>query len=137
MAWLRRLACCSAFKNALAALVAGVVLHYANWRTVFFVGILPALITLWIQGRVPESEMWREHHRLAVDSRRVAEVQAAYDHASFVRIFQSPYVRHTLVETRNSKLIHSIGSTIGPCSPAPSGNCTMTIAESTMTIPSI
>ena len=34
---------------ALAALVAGVVLRYANWRAVFFVGILPALITLWIQ----------------------------------------------------------------------------------------
>lgn len=47
---------------ALAALVAGVVLRYANWRAVFFVGILPALITLWIQNRVPESPMWLEHH---------------------------------------------------------------------------
>ena len=34
---------------ALAALVAGIVLHYANWRFVFFVGILPAHVTLWIQ----------------------------------------------------------------------------------------
>src|SRR6266576_628314 len=46
---------------ALAALVAGPVSRYANWRYVFFVGILPALITLWIQNRVPESEMWKEH----------------------------------------------------------------------------
>src|SRR3984957_7725396 len=45
---------------ALAALVAGIVLRYANWRVVFFVGILPALITLWIQKDVPESEMWKE-----------------------------------------------------------------------------
>src|SRR2546422_9548998 len=44
---------------AFAALVAGIVLHYADWRMVFFVGILPALITLWIQKGVPESEMWR------------------------------------------------------------------------------
>src|SRR5580692_2812084 len=44
---------------ALAALVAGVVLQFSNWRMVFFVGILPALLTLWIQSRVPESEMWR------------------------------------------------------------------------------
>jgi MFS family permease len=80
---------------ALAALVAGVVLHYANWRMVFFVGILPALMTLWIQSRVPESEMWLEHHRLAQDSKRVAEAQASYDHSSFVRIFQAPYVRYT------------------------------------------
>src|SRR5881409_400049 len=29
---------------AFAALVAGIVLHYADWRIVFFVGILPALV---------------------------------------------------------------------------------------------
>src|ERR1035438_10559401 len=46
---------------ALAALVAGIVLRYANWRMVFFVGILPALVTLWIRKGVPESEMWTEH----------------------------------------------------------------------------
>lgn len=43
---------------ALAALVSGIVLHFLNWRYVFFVGILPALVTLWIRRRVPESEMW-------------------------------------------------------------------------------
>jgi MFS family permease len=80
---------------ALAALVAGIVLHYANWRMVFFVGILPALVTLWIQGRVPESEMWKEHHRLAQESKRVADAQSAYDHSSFGRIFHPPYVRYT------------------------------------------
>src|ERR1700756_617892 len=80
---------------AAAALVAGIVLHYADWRMVFFVGVLPAAITLWIQSRVPESEMWQEHHRLAQESKRVAEAQAAYDHSSFARIFQPPFVRHT------------------------------------------
>ena len=45
---------------ALAALTAGIVLHFFNWRYVFFVGILPALVTLWIRRRVPESEMWKE-----------------------------------------------------------------------------
>ncbi|HST13000.1 MAG TPA: MFS transporter [Terriglobales bacterium] len=80
---------------ALAALVAGIVLHYANWRVVFFVGILPAIVTLWIQSRVPESEMWKEHQRLAQDSKRVADAQAAYDHSSFGRIFHPPYVRYT------------------------------------------
>ncbi|PYX35686.1 MAG: MFS transporter [Acidobacteria bacterium] len=80
---------------ALAALVAGIVLQYSNWRMVFFVGILPALVTLWIQNRVPESEMWQEHHRLAHDSKRVADAQASYDHGSFLRIFQPPYARYT------------------------------------------
>lgn len=80
---------------ALAALVAGVVLHYANWRMVFFVGIVPALVTLWIQNRVPESEMWKEHHRLAQESPRVADAQQRYEHHSLARIFQPPYVRST------------------------------------------
>lgn len=45
---------------AAAALVAGPVSRFYGWRAVFFVGILPALITLWIQRSVPESEMWQE-----------------------------------------------------------------------------
>src|SRR6267154_2623156 len=45
---------------AAAALVAGPVAHYFGWRAVFFVGILPAVVTLWIQRRVPEAEMWEE-----------------------------------------------------------------------------
>jgi MFS family permease len=45
---------------AAAALVAGPVAHYFGWRAVFFVGILPAVVTLWIQRSVPESEMWEE-----------------------------------------------------------------------------
>ena len=81
---------------ALAALVAGIVLRYANWRAVFFVGILPAVVTLWIQNRVPESEMWKEHHRLALDSERVAQAQQKYDHDSFFRIFRAPYVKSTI-----------------------------------------
>jgi MFS family permease len=47
---------------AAAALVAGVVLNWShnNWRAVFLVGILPALVTLWIRSSVPESEMWEK-----------------------------------------------------------------------------
>src|SRR5271154_7249573 len=54
---------------ALAALVAGIVLRFANWRYVFFVGILPALVTLWIRKGVPESQMWTEHRRARRDQR--------------------------------------------------------------------
>jgi MFS family permease len=47
---------------AFAALVAWIVLDrlHQNWRTVFFVGVLPALVTLWIRTSVPESEMWKQ-----------------------------------------------------------------------------
>ncbi|HZS97914.1 MAG TPA: MFS transporter [Terriglobales bacterium] len=81
---------------ALAALVAGIVLHFANWRMVFFVGVLPAIVTLWIQNSVPESEMWKEHQRLAKDSTRLISQQTANEQASFIGIFQPPYMRYTL-----------------------------------------
>ncbi len=45
---------------ALAALVAGLVLAHASWRWVFFAGVLPALVTFWIQRRVPEPELWEK-----------------------------------------------------------------------------
>ncbi|HZT72092.1 MAG TPA: MFS transporter [Terriglobales bacterium] len=44
---------------ALAAIAAGVILPRAGWRWVFFVGVLPALVVLWIQHGVPEPELWR------------------------------------------------------------------------------
>jgi MFS family permease len=47
---------------AAAALVAWLVLDklHLNWRSVFFAGVLPALVTLWIRSSVPESEMWKQ-----------------------------------------------------------------------------
>ena len=51
---------------ALAALVTGVVLPLWGWRAVFFIGALPALVTLWIRRSVEEPAIWREgRHRTA------------------------------------------------------------------------
>jgi len=83
---------------AAAALVAGPVSRYYGWRAVFFVGILPALITLWIQRRVPESEMWQERGdgesaRKNVPVQEHIRVQGS---GSFATIFKPPYARHTI-----------------------------------------
>ena len=43
---------------ALAAIVANLVLSYASWRWVFFVGVLPAIVIFWIQHDVPEPALW-------------------------------------------------------------------------------
>ncbi|MHB8736036.1 MAG: MFS transporter [Terriglobales bacterium] len=40
---------------ALAAAVAGFLLPRTSWRMVFFVGVVPALLTLWIRRSVPET----------------------------------------------------------------------------------
>ncbi|PYR38010.1 MAG: MFS transporter [Acidobacteria bacterium] len=44
----------------LAALVNLVVMPIWGWRGVFFVGVLPALLTVWIQRRVEEPQIWRD-----------------------------------------------------------------------------
>jgi MFS family permease len=46
---------------ALAAITAGAILSRANWRWVFFVGVAPALVALWVQSGVPEPQVWHRH----------------------------------------------------------------------------
>jgi len=61
---------------------------------VFFVGILPALVTLWMQRSVPESEMWRE--RNAGIKALPSEPQPGQVRASaFSSLFRPPLVKHT------------------------------------------
>jgi MFS family permease len=49
---------CWAIGYGLAAIVVAIVLPRFGWRAVFFVGIAPALFTLWIRRNVKEPEMW-------------------------------------------------------------------------------
>jgi MFS family permease len=89
---------------AVAALVAGPVAHYFGWRAVFFIGILPAVVTLWMRRSVPESEMWTElknsgnaeekSPRLAKSARSGAP-GGENDRASIATIFRPPYVKYT------------------------------------------
>ena len=48
-----------------AAVVTALVLPRWGWRAVFFVGILPAFLTLWVRHSVREPAMWRERARAA------------------------------------------------------------------------
>src|SRR3954470_21806808 len=74
---------------ALAALVAGIMLPRTGWRYVFFVGVLPALITLWIQKDVPESELWKQ--------RRTSNTPATLDsQLRFSELFGPRYRKKTL-----------------------------------------
>jgi MFS family permease len=103
---------------AMAALVAGIVLRYANWRMVFFVGILPALLTLWIRRSVPESQMWMDRHdatnsvipgvafqpsdaasgsRTGVSALHDRVVLESVASDSFFLIFRAPYGKSTVV----------------------------------------
>lgn len=77
-----------AFGFALAAVVAGIMLPRTGWRYVFFVGVLPALLTLWIQKSVPESELWKQHHSTATAQ---PDTKVSFD-----ELFGPRYGRRTL-----------------------------------------
>jgi SHS family lactate transporter-like MFS transporter len=72
-----------------------------GWRAMFWVGILPALLTLWIRARVTESPLWLEQQRLARDASdpsqaREGSVQPAL---SVVRIFRRDLIGTTIQTT--------------------------------------
>ena len=71
-----------------AALVTGIVLPLWGWRAVFFVGILPALFTLWVRRNVEEPALWQQSA-----SARTPWTQA------LARIFSPPMLGVTLAVT--------------------------------------
>lgn len=58
-----------------AAVVTAIVLPHWGWRAVFFVGVLPAFFTLWIQRRVQESTLWvGSRSRKSASAHRSADI---------------------------------------------------------------
>jgi MFS family permease len=51
---------------ALGALIVALVMPRFGWRAVFFVGVAPALLTLWLRSSVRESEEWQHERQSTV-----------------------------------------------------------------------
>ncbi len=51
---------------ALAALVVALVMPHFGWRAVFLVGLLPALVTVWIRRHVKEPDTWHREPEISV-----------------------------------------------------------------------
>jgi MFS family permease len=78
---------------AAAALVVGFVLPRWGWRAVYFVGILPAFLTLWVRRNVEEPEVW-------VASRAAAKSgTAAAPRGRYSDIFRGGLLRLTAAMT--------------------------------------
>jgi MFS family permease len=75
---------------ALAAAITALVLPRWGWRGVFFVGVLPALLTFWIRRHVDEPEIWKKS---AGDRKHSAT------RAGLSEIFRRPLLKATLVTT--------------------------------------
>jgi MFS family permease len=74
---------------ALAAAVAGLVMPIWGWRAVFFVGVAPAFLTLWVRKSVEEPEAWKQV--------RAKESGSAF--AGFAEIFRGRLFRLTTAIT--------------------------------------
>ena len=71
-----------------AAVVTWFVLPRWGWRAVFFVGILPAFLTIWVRHSVREPAMWR-----------AAQARPAAGRRGFTDIFRGPTLRLTIAVT--------------------------------------
>lgn len=60
----------------LAAVVTMLVLPRWGWRAVFLIGVLPALLTLWIRRYVKEPDLWLQHGAARQTSGRFADIFA-------------------------------------------------------------
>jgi MFS transporter, SHS family, lactate transporter len=69
-----------------------------GWRVMFWVAIVPALLTFWIRTRVPESPVWLERQRLLKD-RKAGGRTIVEPKVSVGRIFQSDLIFTTLQTT--------------------------------------
>jgi MFS family permease len=77
---------------AAAAAVTAIVLPRWGWRAVFFVGVLPALFTLWIQRSVEEPAIWRTAKALSGSG-------GASSAMRFAEIFRGALGRRTMAVT--------------------------------------
>jgi len=78
---------------AAAAVVVGVVLPRWGWRAVFFVGIVPALFTLWVRRNVDEPDVWKARRASVATGVTSAPVHRFSD------IFRGPMLRLTAALT--------------------------------------
>ena len=69
-----------------------------GWRAMFWVGLVPALLTLWIRARVAESPLWLEQQRVARETSPSGDV-STQPRLSVIRIFQRDLIGTTIQTT--------------------------------------
>jgi len=73
----------------LASIAYGVLFERIGWRGLFWIGVLPALLIVYVRRFVKEPEVWVENRKRQIEAKR--EVRSP-----FTRLFQAPLRRNTL-----------------------------------------
>lgn len=78
-----------ALGGILASFIAGPVIAAYGWRTLFFIGVLPALLVWWIRRSVEEPEVWRKN--------QAAEAASAEGRTSWLDLFRGEVLKTTII----------------------------------------
>ena len=81
----------------LAAIAAATILPRFGWRVMFFLGILPALFTIWVRTKVEEPEVWVKQ--------KAKEKTEPKRRGGFFQIFAPDLIRYTLLSTLISTFV--------------------------------
>lgn len=81
------------FGYAAAAIITGLVMPQWGWRAVFFAGIIPALVAVWIRYNTEESDVWSQHQKevVKVKSDEPSSLQR------LAMVFKKEYLKNTVV----------------------------------------
>jgi len=78
-----------------AAVAAATILPWLGWRVMFFVGIAPALFTLWVRAKLDEPAIW-------IAQRGETQLGVV---AGFLQIFRRDLLRNTVLATMVSAFV--------------------------------
>jgi MFS family permease len=76
---------------ALASIVGGFVAPRIGWRACFLISVLPAILTILIRKRLPESDLWLKRKRLIEEGIRLKEPLEDKDDYGFFTLFSRTY----------------------------------------------
>jgi MFS family permease len=86
------------------------------WRYMYVIGVLPALVTLWIRTGIPESPLWEkanEQRRAALARQRsgaaLSEKDKSFARFTFLELFAEPAIRRQTIIV----LLLSLTTTVG------------------------
>jgi MFS family permease len=79
----------------LASIAAIFILPQFGWRAMFFLGVIPALFTVWVRTKVEEPEIWLKSKNDNKDAHK----------GSFVEIFKGDLLRKTVCSTIISSIV--------------------------------
>jgi MFS family permease len=94
-----------AIGEAIAAIVVLAVLPHFGWRAVFFVGVLPALLVLWIRRGVPEPRLWQERQERL---RREGELRRARTSHDATNSQEEVNLQHAAASSVGAVKLHQV-----------------------------